>query len=70
MKKLITAVVVAIGVAACQAEYPSELALCNEIAKTLCDSIRCENQVRLSHGRPPREMPPACIDGGKDAGHE
>lgn len=72
MKRLILAAAMVSGLAlpACPAMYPAELALCNQTAKTLCESIECENKAREAKGRPLREMPASCVDGGKDASHE
>ncbi len=44
--------------------YSTELQKCSLQAATLCDSIECENRVRAQYGRPAREPPASCTDGG------
>lgn len=44
--------------------YEAELVACNRTATSLCKSILCENDSRARHGRPPRELPASCVDGG------
>ncbi len=46
------------------ASYGSRLEACSRAASTLCESIECENRVRPQYGRPPRELPASCKDGG------
>lgn len=45
------------------ASYETELVICNQKAKTLKESIDCENDVRGRYGRPARPYP-ASVDGG------
>lgn len=41
------------------ATYGAKLAACNEAARTLAESVACENKVRAEYGRPLRSL-----DGG------
>jgi len=62
-------------------KYATNLEECNRTAKTLCDSIKCENEWRARAGRLPRDMPKHCqsfdkaelktlLESIKDAGGE
>lgn len=42
------------------ATYEAELVACNQIARSLYESIACENEARKRYGRPLRAFP----DGG------
>lgn len=44
------------------AAYGVEIQACTDLSHTLCESILCENKVRASYGRPPREAPKECHD--------
>ena len=62
-------------VAATGAYYDERLIECNQKAKDLCDSIKCENSLRASKGRTLRYVPKHCngVEGNsslKDAGLE
>jgi hypothetical protein len=45
----------ACGVGPRPATYQAELVACSQTAKTLAESIACENAVRARYGRPPRD---------------
>ena len=46
------------------AAYGAELTACNQTATTLCESVYCEQQVRMRYSRPLRTWPAECQDGG------
>jgi|CXWL01.1.fsa_nt_gi hypothetical protein len=46
------------------AAYEAELVMCSEKARSLCESVTCENEVRTRYVRPMRPMPATCLDGG------
>lgn len=42
------------------AKYTTDLAACNQLAKTCEESIKCENEVRKANGRPLRDPSKGC----------
>lgn len=51
--------------------YATALETCNHEAKTLCESIACENHARAANGRMPRALPTSCASadaGAADSG--
>ncbi len=46
--------------------YAKGLRDCNATAKTLCESVACENRSRADAGRELRKEPSHCVDGGHD----
>ncbi len=48
-------------------KYAANLEKCNREAKTLCESIACENVYREAEQRKPRTTPAHCKDAGGDA---